>query len=259
MGLSLRGGTIMKKLLKTFAVASLGLAALVSCNTNKGSDTASSEKDTSSSAPAVSNKVLSKKTSGYIDGLNKTIDLAEFFEFQGAVSIDNLEFSSLDITNEGKIISLSGHKVTSIGYGNSSIMPDKKAGSPFLETAEFRSILIRVLNPKDVVHKFASSCEGTSKMSFEIKNDGTFAFSRTAGTIPGSGGEVTVKDADIKGSYNLGDDGIFVFTPSTKDYCEFKATLNYDETDGSKYHLNVFTPIDSTTIDLLGIKFNVAE
>lgn len=249
----------MNKLLTSCIAASLGLIGLVSCGNQNGGDTVSSSEapsSSSSSSVAVTNEINMKKAYCYIDGLNKKLDLVDFFEFKGNVSIDDLDFLSMDLEEDNKIISLSGHEVTSLGYGDTTLLPDLKKGSSFVPSFQSQTIYIRVLNPKDIVHTFASNNEGTSTMSFEIKEDETFLFSRSAGTL---GNEVNVKEAQIEGTYKLGKDGVFLFTPKTSDYCTFKAVLNYDKKDGSEFHLNVFSPLNEKDVDLNGVKFSVTK
>ena len=248
----------MKKLLTSFFAASLGLAALASCNNQKSGETVSSKDPDPTSSTVTNNEIEMKKTHCYLDGLNKSKDLNEFFEFKGSASIGNLEFSSMDFEDK-KIISLSGYTFTSIGYGETTLMPEVKQSAPYMSSNSFKTIHIRVLNVKDMVHAFVSSNTGTSLMGLEAKEDGTFLFTRTAGTIPSGSDFVNVSEANIEGTYQIGEDGVFVFTPNTADYCPFKATIEYDKTDGSEYHLNVYTPLDKENIDYTGIKFTFSK
>ena len=250
-----------KKVISCLAV-SFGLLGLVSCNNQNGVKTASSSETptpSASSTISVNNEVSMKNGNCYIDGLNKKLDLANYLEFKGNVTIDDLDFVSMDLEDGNNIVSLSGHEVTSIGYGDTTLLPQLKKSAPTVSDFSVQTFYIRVLNVKDIVGSFTSNNKGTSAMSFEIKEDKTFVFTRTAGTIPGSTDDVTVSEATIEGTYKIGDDGIFLFTPKTTDYCEFKATIYYDKKDGSEFHLNVFSPLNGKDIDLLGINFNISK
>ena len=249
----------MKKLLTSLFATSLGLVALVSCGNSSSGDTASTPEPTPSSSVLENNAINTKKEQCYLDGLKKSLDLSTLFEFKGSTSIDNLEFTYMGFGESQEIVSVSGHTITSIGYGVTTLQPVLKDNAPVFCSFSSKTIYIRVLNPENIVHSFVSSNTGTSKMTFDIKKDGSFLFTRTAGTIPQGSSEMNVSEANIEGTYKLGEDGMFVFTPKTSDYCEFKATIEYDKTDGSEYHLNVFSPINKDTMDYNGIKFNVAK
>lgn len=249
----------MKKLLTSLLAASLGFVALVSCGNSNSGGTASTSGPTPSSSVIQNNEINMKKEFCYLDGLNKSLDLSAFFEFKGSTSIDNLEFTSMDLDGDKNIVSLSGHTITSTGYGETTLFPNLKENAPLISSFKSKTIYIRVLNSGDIVHSFASSNTGTSEMSFTIKNDENFVFTRTAGTIPGNGSDVNVTAANIEGTYKLGEDGVFLFTPKTSDYCQFKGILQYDKTDGSEYYLKVYSPLDSKNIDLNGIKFVVSK
>lgn len=250
----------MKNLIKTAFIGALGLVSLASCGGGNANSQGSASKEMipESSSTYESKGAATTITDCYIDGLNKTYDLNKNFEFKGGASIDDIEFTPWDSEAASKIITFSGHQVTSVGYGQTTLVPNEKQGSNIFN-AQLKSIHVKVIRSSNVVNTFASSHNGTSKMSLEAKNDGTFTFIQGEGTVYQGSESVNVKAANLQGKYVLSESGSFLFTPTDSNYCAFKAELVYDQVDGSVYHLSCYTPLNSKDINPYAIDFVIAK
>ena len=240
----------MKHAIQLTLLSSLGLLALSACGGSKQPEKTidSTSRDEETSIAPSYWKASTVKTAGYIDGISESLDLKDFFAFEGQSSIDDVSFELS--TND--FLTLSGHVLTSVGYGSTSIDPETERGNYSMKT-----ILISVIRSSDVVNLFSDSIEGVA-FSLDAKSDHTFALERGEGTM----NDAKVEKATIKGTYRLNEDRFFVFTPdasSASFASEFMAELVYDQKDGSSFHLRILPPISSGTLYLAGGDLRVAK
>ncbi len=256
---------MMKKTGKALLLMLLGIFSVVSCKSGTDKDVIVESDNSSETIHFGDNKIISLKTEVCLEGLNKSLDLASCFKFEGEASVDDMSFYFFDETDESnEIIRISGHTVTSIGYGTAIVMSGQNENShAIISDAQFRSVTVRVLDQKHLIGSFDIKNGGTSDMKLEIKEDGKFTFTRSEGTfITVSKETKTVTAATVNGSYAMNEEGIFSFTPddSSKAYAQsFNVMLEYDKADGSEYHLGVQVPYGIDEIDSLPTDFVVKK
>ncbi len=260
----------MKNIFKTLLLGTLGVISMTSCGGNKvesstPADTTEQEssKTEESSSTYEKNEFSYKTDAVYLEGFNKTFDLADCFEFKGKATINALKFDFFDMDSKGsEIVNLNGHTVTSIGYGSATILTEENPDSGILfYDALYKTITVNVIKEKDMVGSFRSANEGTANWVLDTKDDGTFKMERTAGNyIPLTGDPKEVTSATLTGTYKIQSTGVFKFTldATSKQYgADFTGYLVYDKRDGSEYHLSVEAPLNKDDILLGGITFNI--
>ena len=247
----------MKNLPKAIILSTLGLISMASCGSNnqEGNKETTDTTTSSSTGKKEENRITIKKKTGYIDGINNTLDLAGFYEFKGETSIDDLVFSHYGEGSEN-YVEIDGHTVKSLGYGKANIYGEVREDR-FINSST-ANLYINVINKNDIVSSYTSSYEGIS-LSMNIKSDSTFALTRSGGEVQ----ENNISAATITGSYSLEDDGFFHFSPdegSSSYATNFKGELNYSKIDGSEYTLSALVPISASETDSpLLVSFKVAK
>ncbi len=247
----------MKNLPKAIILSTLGLISMASCGSNnqEGNKETTNPTTSSGTTKKEEDRIELKKRSGYINGINNTLDLTGYYDFKGETSIDDLVFSHYSEGSD-KYVEIDGHTLKSIGYGKANINGQVKEGR-FINSGT-GNIYINVINEDDIVNSYATSYEGVS-LSINVKSDSTFTLTRGEGKVE----ENEISAATITGNYSLEDDGLLHFSPdeSSSAYStSFKGELNYSKTDGSEYTLSAFVPISNSEDDSpLIVSFNVVK